>query len=61
MNDFRLSKNCVACKLHKEHSKEAHEALIRRERNVARREKHAAYTSCGLKRVKGALGGTYYE
>ena len=30
-------------------------------RNAARREKHDALTSLGLKRVKGALGGTYYE
>lgn len=30
-------------------------------RNAARRERHAAMTSMGLKRVKGALGGTYYE
>jgi hypothetical protein len=30
-------------------------------RNKARRDRHAAYTSCGLKRVKGNLGGTYYE
>ena len=31
------------------------------ERNANRRAKHAALTSLGLKRVKGALGGTYYE
>jgi hypothetical protein len=31
------------------------------ERNAARRAKHEAMTSLGLKRVKGALGGTYYE
>ena len=30
-------------------------------RNANRRAKHAALTSLGLKRVKGALGGTYYE
>ena len=30
-------------------------------RNKARRERHEAITSLGLKRVKGALGGTYYE
>ena len=30
-------------------------------RNKARRARHAAHTSLGLKRVKGALGGTYYE
>ena len=31
------------------------------QRNANRRAKHAALTSLGLKRVKGALGGTYYE
>lgn len=30
-------------------------------RNQARRERHAALTGLGLKRVKGALGGVYYE
>ena len=30
-------------------------------KNVARRAQHAAYTSCGLVRVRGNLGGTYYE
>lgn len=30
-------------------------------RNAARRERHAVLTSLGLKRVKGNLGGTYYE
>ena len=30
-------------------------------KNKARRDKHAVLTSLGLKRVKGALGGTYYE
>lgn len=29
--------------------------------NRNRRERHAAMTSLGLVRVKGALGGTYYE
>ena len=29
--------------------------------NVARRDRHAAYTAAGMKRVKGALGGVYYE
>ena len=37
-------------------------AARKRERaNAARRAKHAAYTSCGMTRVKGALGGVYYE
>lgn len=30
-------------------------------KNAARRGRHAAMTSLGLKRVKGALGGVYYE
>jgi len=30
-------------------------------KNAARRAKHQAYTDCGMKRVKGALGGVYYE
>lgn len=30
-------------------------------KNAARRGRHEAYTSLGLKRVKGALGGVYYE
>lgn len=30
-------------------------------RNQARRDRHAALVSLGLKRVKGALGGIYYE
>lgn len=29
--------------------------------NVNRRERHATLVSLGLKRVKGNLGGTYYE
>ena len=29
--------------------------------NQARRDKHVAYTSCGMVRVRGALGGVYYE
>jgi hypothetical protein len=30
-------------------------------RNIARRERHAAMKDLGLKRVKGSLGGAYYE
>lgn len=30
-------------------------------RNATHRERHAAMTSLGLKRVKGSLGGVYYE
>ena len=30
-------------------------------KNAARRDRHAAYTSLGMSRVRGALGGVYYE
>jgi hypothetical protein len=30
-------------------------------KNRLARERHEAYTSAGLKRVRGALGGVYYE
>ena len=30
-------------------------------RNRARRDRHAAHTDLGLKRVRGAQGGVYYE
>jgi hypothetical protein len=33
----------------------------RRASRLARAARHAAYTSCGMKRVRGALGGVYYE
>lgn len=45
------AKDCPACR--------AREAQIRRNRQ--RREIHAAHLSCGLVRVRGALGGVYYE
>ena len=38
-----------------------HKDNMRIIRNAKRRERHAALTSLGLKRVKGALGGVYYE
>lgn len=31
------------------------------ERNRVRRERHAILTDMGMKRVRGALGGVYYE
>jgi len=40
---------------------EAHDAKLREKRNADRRERHQAMTDLGLKRVRGALGGTYYE
>jgi len=40
----------------------AEKAQARKARAAAnRRAKHEAYTSLGLKRVRGALGGIYYE
>jgi hypothetical protein len=37
-------------------------AAVRVERkNAARRARHEAYTSAGMKRVRGSLGGVYYE
>lgn len=43
---------CEACK-----AKE----LARQRRNAMRRERHAVMTSLGMTRVRGNLGGTYYE
>lgn len=37
------------------------DAREKERKNAARRGIHEAYTSLGLKRVKGALGGVYYE
>lgn len=40
----------------------AHLALVKRiRRNIAQRERKAMYKDLGLTRVKGNLGGTYYE
>lgn len=43
----------------------AHQKTIkdakRERRNRARRDRHAVLTSLGLKRVRGSLGGIYYE
>ena len=33
----------------------------RAERNRIRRERDQAYRDCGMVKVRGALGGTYYE
>jgi hypothetical protein len=47
-----------------EHAKTCPECAKRRatqKRNAYARDRHAAYTSAGLKRVRGALGGIYYE
>jgi hypothetical protein len=38
------------------------QAASRREKvNATRRARHEAMLACGMKRVKGNLGGTYYE
>lgn len=43
----------------------AYDAVCKRMRlnakNAQRRAIHDAYTSCGMTRVRGNLGGTYYE
>jgi hypothetical protein len=35
--------------------------VARRRRNKTRRERDEAYRSCGLVKVRGALGGVYWE
>jgi hypothetical protein len=41
---------------------DAYFKLVRRiKANIARRERHAAMKDLGLNRVKGNLGGVYYE
>ena len=40
--------------------KQRKEAL-RQKRNQARRDRNAAFRDCGLVRVRGDLGGTYWE
>lgn len=40
-------------------SQDARDAKDRR--NAARRARHAAYTDLGMTRVRGNLGGVYYE
>jgi DNA-directed RNA polymerase subunit RPC12/RpoP len=34
---------------------------LTKERNKAARVRHSIYTDLGMHRVKGSLGGTYYE
>ena len=46
------------------HAKTCPECLARRKTkraNDAARARHDAYASVGMVRVKGAMGGTYYE
>lgn len=40
---------------------DARERARKDRKNAARRAKHQAYLDCGMKRVRGALGGVYYE
>ena len=42
-------------------TKSQRRALKAERKNEARRGRHDAYVSCGLKRVRGAQGGVYYE
>jgi hypothetical protein len=37
------------------------ELAKRKKRNDARKARDDAYRSCGMVKVRGALGGTYYE
>lgn len=37
------------------------ELVNRKKRNLARKERDEVMRSCGLTKVKGALGGTYWE
>jgi len=41
--------------------RERNRLLARQRASAARKAQHEALTSLGLKRVRGALGGTYYE
>jgi hypothetical protein len=36
-------------------------ARLKLKNALIRRARHEAYTACGLTRVRGNLGGTYYE
>jgi len=47
---------CAACENAETNSKEK-----RSRRNRQRRERHEILISLGLRRVRGALGGVYYE
>lgn len=59
--EFRLFGRCLSCEIEEREVAEAK----RQERNKRAREnrkaRHEVLTGLGLKRVKGALGGTYYE
>lgn len=46
---------CPACE------RDAADAKKRAARNAARRAREAALRSCGLVKVRGNLGGTYWE
>ena len=40
---------------------ETDQELVKQRRKLRRREREALLRSCGLVKVKGALGGTYWE
>lgn len=42
-------------------TKEEAKAIIAKHRNTARKERDAAMRDCGLRKVRGNLGGTYWE
>ena len=52
--------NCSAA-LHNAAMGEFFKLRSRIQRNMDRRDRHAVMSDMGLKRVKGAQGGTYYE
>lgn len=56
----RVAHDCDHCGYHWVELTEAGMAAQDR-KNAARRAKHAAYRDCGMVRVRGALGGVYYE
>lgn len=42
-------------------TRNAYGAYKQAKNNQARRARHQAYLDCGMIRVRGALGGVYYE
>jgi hypothetical protein len=56
-----FSSSNASAKEYNQHVDELIKIRNRIRHNVARRERHAALTGMGLKRVKGDLGVTYYE
>ena len=60
LRDEQLSKPLYYCVGKCEHVT-CQETRKRLARNRARRERDQAYRDCGLVKVRGALGGTYWE